>query len=293
MLSKQQQLRLLNRDGSFNVQRFPPTFWERFGSYHSLVTMSWPRFFVLIGISYFLINVPFALAYYLAGPGALSGDQSLHGFLRCFFFSIDTFATIGYGNITPATLLTNFLVTVEAIFGLLSVGLVAGLVYARFARPTAKIAYSRTAVIAPYRGITAFMFRIVNARQNELIEVSAKVILSRFEDRDGRRQRVYHSLELERPLVAFFPLSWTIVHPIDDQSPLWGWTEEQSRAAETEFLVLLTATDEIFATIVHSRTSYAAAEVKWEARFANMFVEREGALSFDPNKLDAIENADF
>lgn len=289
VLSKQQQLRLLNRDGSFNVQRFAPTLWERFASYHSLVTMSWPRFFLLIGVSYFLINLPFALAYYLCGPNALSGDAALKGFARCFFFSIDTFATIGYGNITPNGLVANFLVTVEAIFGLLSVGLVAGLVYARFARPTASILYSRHAVIAPYRGITAFMFRLVNRRQNELIEVNARVILSRFEDRNGRRERVYHTLELERPFVAFFPLSWTVVHPIDEQSPLWGWTPEQAIAAESEFLILMTATDEVFATMVHSRTSYAASEVLWNARFLSMFTERNGAVGFNAERLHTVE----
>ena len=289
VLSKQQQLRLLNRDGSFNVQRFAPTLWERFASYHSLVTMSWPRFFLLIGVSYFLINLPFALAYYLCGPNALSGDAALKGFARCFFFSIDTFATIGYGNITPNGLVANFLVAVEAIFGLLSVGLVAGLVYARFARPTASILYSRHAVIAPYRGITAFMFRLVNRRQNELIEVNARVILSRFEDRNGRRERVYHTLELERPFVAFFPLSWTVVHPIDEQSPLWGWTPEQAIAAESEFLILMTATDEVFATMVHSRTSYAASEVLWNARFLSMFTERNGAVGFNAERLHTVE----
>ncbi len=292
VLSKQQQLRLLNRDGSFNVQRFSPTFWERFTSYHSLVTMSWPRFFLLIGVSYFVINLPFALGYYLCGPAALGGDGNLHGFARYFFFSIDTFSTIGYGNITPNGFAANFLVAVEAIFGLLSVGLVAGLVYARFARPTASILYSKNAVIAPYRGITAFMFRLVNRRQNELIEVNARVILSRFEDRDGRRQRVYHNLELERPNVAFFPLSWTVVHPVDDHSPLWGWTEEQTMAAESEFLILLTATDEVFAQSVHSRTSYASSEVIWNARFTSMFTEREGVVGFAANKLDAVERLD-
>jgi len=289
ILSKQQQLRLLNRDGSFNVHRFSPTFWERVTSYHSLVTMSWPRFFLLIGVSYFLLNLPFALAYYLCGPKALAGDGALHGFARYFFFSIDTFSTIGYGNITPSGFAANFLVSVEAIFGLLSVGLVAGLVYARFARPTAKILYSRNAVIAPYRGITAFMFRLVNRRQNELIEVNARVILSRFEDRDGRRQRVYHNLQLERPNVAFFPLSWTVVHPIDEDSPLWGWTEEQALAAESEFLILLTATDEVFAQSVHSRTSYSSFEVIWNARFTSMFTEREGALGFSADKLHEVE----
>ncbi len=292
VVSRQQQLRLLNRDGSFNVQRFPATFWERISSYQSLVTMSWPRFFVLIGVAYFAINLPFAAAYYLCGPKALSGDAALSGFARCFFFSIDTFATIGYGNITPASLVTNLLVTVEAIFGLLSVGLVAGLVYARFARPTAKIVFSKTAVVAPYRGITAFMFRLVNGRQNELIEVNMRVILSRFEDKDGKRQRVFHNLELERPFVAFFPLNWTVVHPIDDQSPMNGWTEDQMIAAESEFLILLTATDEVFAQIVHSRTSYSEGEVIWNARFASMYTEREGILGFDPSKLHLVEEVE-
>lgn len=290
VLSKQEQLRLLNRDGSFNVRRFAPTFWERISSYQSLVTMSWSRFCLLIGVFYFLINLPFALAYYLCGPDALSGNAALKGFARYYFFSIDTFATIGYGNITPNGLAPNLLVTVEAVFGLLSVGLVAGLVYARFARPTASILYSRTAVIAPYRGITAYMFRLVNRRQSELIEVRASVILSRFEDRDGRRQRVFHTLELERPFVAFLPLSWTIVHPIDEQSPLWGWTEEQALAAESEFLVLLTATDEVFAQTVHSRTSYSATEVIWNARFSTMFKDKEGGIGFDVSKLHAIEH---
>lgn len=289
VLSKQEQLRLLNRDGSFNVQRFPPTPWERISSYHSLVTMSWPRFFVLIGAAYFLINLPFAFAFYLCGPNALVGNPTLTGFARCFFFSIDTFATIGYGNITPNNLVANLLVTIEAIFGLLSVGLVAGLVYARFARPTAKIVYSKHAVIAPYRGITAFMFRLVNGRQNELIEVNMRVILSRFEDKDGKRQRVFHTLELERPFVAFFPLSWTVVHPIDNQSPLYGWTHEQMLAAESEFLILLTATDEVFAQLVHSRTSYSASEIIWNARFTSMFTEREGGIGFNPSKLHKIE----
>lgn len=287
-----QQLRLLNRDGSFNVQRFPATFWERISSYHSLVTMSWPRFFLLIGIAYFAINIPFAVAYYLCGPKALSGDGALTGFARYFFFSIDTFATIGYGNITPASLATNLLVTIEAIFGLLSVGLVAGLVYARFARPTAKIVYSDNAVVAPYRGITAFMFRLVNGRQNELIEVNMRVILSRFEDKDGKRQRVFHNLDLERPFVAFFPLNWTVVHPIDEQSPMYGWTETQMLAAESEFLILLTATDEVFAQIVHSRTSYSADEVIWNARFASMYTEREGILGFDPSKIHLVERVE-
>lgn len=292
VLSKQQQLRLLNRDGSFNVQRFPPTFWERISSYHSLVTMSWPRFFLLIGIAYFALNIPFAAAYYLCGPNALTGDAHLTGFMRDFFFSIDTFATIGYGNITPNAFIANLLVAIEAIFGLLSVGLVAGLVYARFARPTAKIFYSKNAVVAPYRGITAFMFRLVNGRQNELIEVNMRVILSRFEDKDGKRQRVFHNLELERPFVAFFPLNWTVVHPIDEQSPLYGWTEIQTLAAESEFLILLTATDDVFAQIVHSRTSYSASEVIWNARFASMYTEREGAIGFDPSKLHLVEKVD-
>jgi inward rectifier potassium channel len=134
------------------------------------------------------------------------------------------------------------------------------MVFARFSRPVADIVYSRNAIVAPYQDITGFEFRVVNARENQLIELHAKVVFSRFESVDGRIKRIFTPLALERESVSFFPLNWTVVHPIDENSPLFGWTRERLVESNAEFLILLTAIDDTFAQTVHSRSSYAASE---------------------------------
>src|SRR4051812_33157647 len=164
VVSQQQEIRLLNRDGSFNVAREGLGFWSQLSSYHALLTMSWPRFISLITVAYLLINALFATAYILCGPGALENTTTHQSarFLEEYFFSVHTFATIGYGYIVPMTLAANLVVTVEALVGLLGFALATGLIFARFSRPTAKILYSQSAVVAPYRDKTAFEFRITN-----------------------------------------------------------------------------------------------------------------------------------
>src|SRR4030095_14982520 len=147
-------------------------------------------------------------------------------FLRGFFFSVQTFATIGYGTIHPVGIGPNLLVTIESYYSLIANALITGLVFARFARPTAKILFSDVAVIAPYQDITGFMFRVVNGRNNQLIEVKAQVMMARFVNEDGKIVRRFEVLDLERKSVTFFPLTWTIVHPIDEKSPLFGVNAE-------------------------------------------------------------------
>src|SRR5260370_29595394 len=151
----------------------------------------------------------------------------------------------------------NALVTVESYLGLLGLALATGILFARFSRPTAKIIFSKNAVIAPYRNITAFMFRVINSRKNQLIEVGARVIMGRFEIMDGKMTRKFYELPLERQKVVFFPLSWTVVHPIDEKSPLYGWNENMLKESGAEFLILLTGIDETFSEQVHSRSSYS------------------------------------
>jgi inward rectifier potassium channel len=154
---------------------------------------------------------------------------------------------------------------------LLAVALMTGIVFARFSRPTARLVFSDKAIIAPYRGITAFEFRIVNSRSNELIEMQARVVLNRYETVDGKRVRRFHPLALERPMVTFMPLSWTVVHPIDPTSPLFGVTREEFHASEPEFLVLLSGIDETFSQTVHARSSYSAKETVWGAKFGDIY----------------------
>jgi inward rectifier potassium channel len=275
VVSRESHQRLLNRDGSFNVERKGLSLVESLSPYHLLMTMSWSQFFGLSLGVYILANVVFALAYMACGSGALvttSPGISLHPFWRAFFFSVETVSTIGYGNIVPVTLAANVIVTVEALSGLTGFAVITGLLFARISRPTANVLFSSHAVVAPYQNITALEFRVANARSNELIEVSAKVIISRFEQVDGVRTRRYYPLKLERDSVVFLPLTWTVVHPIDQDSILYGVPPEVLQDSSLEVLVLLKAFDETFSTVVQTRTSYAFDDIVWGARFANAFM---------------------
>jgi inward rectifier potassium channel len=289
--------RLLNRDGSFNVARRGLPFWASVSPYHYMLTLSWGGFLAMVVLSYFLINALFALLYLMCGPQALSSytDNQAHNFLQAFFFSVQTFATIGYGQITPNGLTANLIVTLESLVGLLSVALATGILFARFSRPTARILFSRTAVIAPYHGITAFEFRITNARRNQIIELEAKVLFTYFDFSEGHKIRRFELLPLERNKVVFFPLSWTIVHPITAESPLHGLTALDLQRQDAEFLILLTGIDETFSQTVHARSSYKFHEIVWNAKFGSMFhlpenkPKNEGLISVDLGQLDQIE----
>ena len=284
--------RLLNRDGSFNVRRSGLGFWQSSSLYHTLLTMSWRRFLTLIVLAYVAVNSLFALAYTMCGPGALDGAGSgSSSFVQAFFFSVQTFGTIGYGHEYPVSMLANALVAIESLFGLLGFALATGIMFARFSRPLAQIKFSRRAVIAPYGNKRAFMFRIANVRSNELIETEARIVLSRFVTIDGTATRRFSTLKLERAKVAFLPLSWTIVHPIDEDSPLWGMNEEDYVSYGVEFLVLLTAIDETFSQTVHARMSYSFEEIEWNARFSDIFGRSQDAatLTVDISRIDTIE----
>jgi inward rectifier potassium channel len=288
--------RLLNRDGSFNVRRQGLPRLASLSLYHALLALTWPQFVSLLVAGYLAVNVLFALAYTACGPGALGGTaaSTMGGsFARAFFFSVHTFATIGYGNVVPMGLAANLLVTLETIVGLLGFALSTGVLFARFARPTARVVFSTRAVVAPYRGGTGFMFRLVNGRSNQLIELDVKVLFSRIQERAGSRVRVYDQLKLERTHVVFFPLAWTVVHPIDESSPLFGITQADLDACESEFLILLSAIDETFAQTVHARTSYKPEEIIVGARFVNIYNPRgaDGSESIDIARLSETEPA--
>jgi inward rectifier potassium channel len=294
VVARESRMRLLNRDGSFNVVRDGLGFFQALNPYHSLLTMSWPAFLTMLTASYLLINALFAVAFLLCGPGALQSPPTgapEGRFLQAFFFSVETFATIGYGNIYPIGAVPNMLMTLESLIGLLGVALATGIIFARFSRPNAQIRFSNVAVIAPYRGITAFEFRIANERSSQIVQLEAKVLFTRFEPRGGVETRQFYDLELERRRVVFFPLAWTIVHPIDAHSPLYGLSRADLLASDAEVLVLLTGFDETFSQTVHTRSSYKASEIIWNARFRNMFnpPTLNGILSIDMGKLHHIE----
>lgn len=286
--------RFLNKDGTFTAQRKGLGFFRSLSLYHWLLTMSWTRYLLILIGFYFSINIIFAFAYYLCGPESFQGvgESAPHGWaVDAFFFSVQTVATIGYGRINPVSLMANTLVTIESLVGMLGLALATGILFARFSRPSARILFSNNAVVAPYRGLTAFEFRIANERSNQLIEATVTVTLSRFETEDGKRQRKFHQLTLERNSVTFFPLSWTIVHPIDESSPLARVTEQELHDTEAEFLVLITAIDETFSQTVHSRSSYKSNEVRWGAKFSNILHTTDGQLTVDLHRIHDVESA--
>lgn len=284
--------RLLNRDGSFTSRREGLSFLSSLSVYHYFLTISWPRFFGILAGLYLVANAVFALVYLACGADALiatvpTGVDS--AFWRAFFFSVETLATVGYGHVTPHGFPAHFAMTAESLTGLLLFALGTGLLFARVARPTAAVLFSTRAVIGPYHDKAAFMFRIANGRSNQLMELEAKVLYSRIHD----TVRTYDQLSLERTRVVFFPLSWTIVHPIDESSPLFGVTAEQLTATDAEFMIMLSGVDETFSQNVHARSSYKPPEIMFGHRFSNIYnpVDANGVVSIDVRKLSETQPA--
>ncbi len=293
VVARESRQRFLNRDGTFNVRREGLGFWQSLPAYHYLLTITWPKFLGFVAAAYIAVNAVFALLYVGAGAHALTGFDSEPEPLRlvnAFFFSVHTLATIGYGNIAPVNLAANVLVTLESLVGLLGFATIGGLVFARFARPTALIMFSGNAIIAPYRGITALMFRVVNQKSNQIVQLESKVILSRRKV-GGTADREFIALGLERERVDFFPLAWTIVHPIDEGSPFFGEAENTFRRCEAEILVMLNGFDETFSQTVHTRSSYKGDEIVWGAKFRSMFnpPREDGVISVNIRKLSEYD----
>ena len=295
VVGRESRQRLLNRDGSFNVSRTGLGLLENFAPYHFLLTISWTGFLGVVSVTYVVLNLVFALIYMMCGPDALLGPGAtmLGGrFSQAFFFSIQTFATIGYGQIGPNGLAANVVVTIEALVGLMYQALATGLLFARFTHPNPALLFSRHAVIAPYNEGKGLMFRLVNGRRSEIIELEAQVLFSAVEpDSRGGTTRRYSLLPLERNKVTFFPLSWTIVHPIDANSPLAGRTAEDLERTQAEILVLLSGIDQALEQTVHARSSYRPDEIIWNARFKSMFLSADATarVAVDISRIHEIE----
>lgn len=296
VVAGQSRQRLLNADGTFNVSRTGLPAITSLNLYHTLLSMKWRTFLLLVLLLYFVSNIIFGALYASFGAEALvdtSSTPTANLFIRGFFFSVQTFATIGYGTIHPVGIVPNLLVTIESYYSLLANALITGLVFARFARPVAKIIFSDVVVIAPYRGIEGLMFRLVNGRSSQLIELEIKVLFARFVNENGKVVRRFDFLELERNKVTFLPLSLTVVHPIDDSSPLKGLTSEDYIRTDAELLILITAIDETFAQTVHTRSSYKPDAIRCGHKFVSIYNEVEDGepISIDIRKLSMIEPA--
>ena len=283
--------RIIKPNGKFNVRRRGAT-WRDVHPYLFMINTSWPIFTAVIFGGFVVANVAFAFVYMWIGVEHLAGadtSTTLTRFLSAFFFSAQTFTTVGYGRISPGGLLASMVATFQALLGLMALAVAAGLLFGRFSRPVARIAFSQQMVVAPYQEGTSLQFRVANRRTNNLMEIQARVLLMTVEDSDQGAVRKYRPLRLERSSVQFLPLTWTVVHPIDESSPLWGQSAESLRRQQAEFLILIRAFDDTFFQTVHVRHSYRHEEVVWGARFVPAFEPDErGEMVLDLSRLSEI-----
>jgi inward rectifier potassium channel len=286
--------RVINKDGTFNVRRRGAT-WRDFHPYLHLINMHWAPFFGLLFLGYLVVNTLFALAYFGLGAGQLSGaDASTESgrFLNDFFFSAHTLSTVGYGSISPKSLGSNIVAAVESLVGVLGFAVATGLLFGRVSRPSAKIGFSERILIAPYQDMQSLQFRVVNRRRNDLMEIEARVLLMTVEEKEGQPTRQYRQLKLEREQVLFMPLTWTIVHPIDRESPMFGLTAEDIKRLQAEVMILIKAYDDTFSQTVLARYSYRYDEIVWNERFAPAFsVDSEGDLVLELQKVGEISDS--
>ena len=236
--------------------------------------MPWWMLFALLAVGYIAFNLVFG-GLYMLQDGAIA-DARPHSFTDAFFFSVQTMATIGYGEMRPATFYANFLVTIEVLLGMTGLAIASGLVFARFSRPTARVVFSNVAVVVTHDGVPSLMFRAANQRRNQILEAQVSVMLLRDEiSAEGIEMRRFHDMAVSRPRTPAFALSWTVIHPIDDTSPLAGESRESLLRAHAQIIVSIVGIDETFAQTIYARHTYEAAEIEWHRRFADILGRAE------------------
>lgn len=279
--------RLINKDGSFNIVKLGREL-RLYDAYQYLKNISVERLSFLLLCFYLLINVLFALLYLWCGVENLHGiDPDLSPFLNAFFFSVHTFTTVGYGTLSPHGMAMNLVVTLEAFMGWVGFAIMTGVVFSRFSKPHVRILYSNNAVIVPHEGKKSLRFRLANKRNSVLLEMEARVMLM---VQDASFNRHYYNLKLEQSALYFFPLSWDIVHHIDEESPLYNVTPKELEEKRAEVLILIKGYDEAFGQTVHSRFSYRFNEILWNARFKEVYnTDAEGEVVLNLLKLHETE----
>ena len=262
--------------------------------YHQLLTLPWTAFVFALAVVYLGLNIGFALLY-LLGDGAIANARP-GSFADAFFFSVETLSTIGYGQMSPATLYGNIVMAVEALTGVMLIAVAAGLMFARFSKPTARVLFSKVAVVGPFNGVPTLSLRLANQRRNEILEARVSVTLVRDErTAEGDWMRRFYDLQLARQYSPIFAMSFTVLHAIDASSPLWKKDASSLSAEKAELIVTVTGLDETTTQTIHARTSYLADEIHWNHRFEDVFTEtKDGRRAIDYSRFHddaAIEPA--
>lgn len=266
--------RLLKHDGTPNIEKRGIGFFARLSWFHSMLSISAWRFFLIILFFYISVNFFFTLLYYFIVVEHLIGlktTSETEKFMEAFFFSTQTYTTVGYGRISPSGFLMNAVSSFHALIGLLSFAVATGLMYGRFSRPKAFIKFAEDAVIAPYKEITALMIRLSPFKNTTLTDAQAKITLAIMTDEKGKTSNQFYNLELELSSINALTLSWTVVHPITKESPLYNFTEQDFKNIKGELIVFVKAFDDMFSNTVIARTSYTFEEIVYGSKFVPMF----------------------
>ena len=270
--------RFITKSGNANVKKTGIGFLDSISWYHTMLNIPRWKFMVIVVLFYFVVNFFFASLYYLNGVENLKGvvmSSSMDKFGQAFFFSIQTFTTVGYGHISPSGFSASLIAAIEALFGLLSFAIATGLFYGRFSKPKAHILFSKNAIIAPYKEGTALMFRMTPYKNTNLTDAEAKITLGMKVEESGISVNKFFSLELELEKVNSLTMSWTLVHPISESSPLYHFSQADYQNLEGEILVFMRMFDDMYSTTVAKRTSYLFSEIVYGAKFTPMFSRNE------------------
>lgn len=269
--------RFINKDGTFNLRKVGAPIWDRFSVFHFMLNLPRWKFFAVIILFYLAVNLGFTVVYMFIGPEQFVGMIAKtwwQKFKEIYFFSTETFTTVGYGRVNPLGDAANFVASIEALTGFLSLAIATGLIYGRFSKPQAFIVFSDLALVSPYQDKTALMFRFVSFKDGHVLtNVEVKVTTGLQEQENGKAVYKYYSLTLERTRVDSLPMNFTVVHPIDETSPFLGLTEEDMKTADVELYVLVRGFDDVYSNVVQQRTSYTFNEIKFNAKFVPMYKE--------------------
>lgn len=288
-MRRKKSSKLLNSDGTLNIKPKGIKLIEQFDVHNSMITMNWLTFFLVITILFLTINLSFTIIYISLSPNEITGvsKADLWGHvLELFFFSTQILTTFGFSHVTPSGMVANSVAAIESVFGVILFAFATGLTYARFARPRPKIIYSRNMVIGPHKGAQALMVRTVNFKKNQLVDLTAEIILTVNIKVEGKPTRFFYTLPLEQEVLGMMMMSWVIVHNITEDSPLYDLTAQDLETSDAEILVMIKGTDDIMSQNVFSRTSFKPSQIIWGAEFLSINdLDEAGNLIIDIGRM--------
>jgi inward rectifier potassium channel len=271
--------RFVNRDGSFNVRKEGVPFFQRFSLYHTMLSMPSWKFFGALFTFYLSVNIVFGTIYFFTGALQFVGVLATtrwQFFKEMFFFSAETFTTVGYGRVNPIGDFANSVASIESMLGFLSFAIATGLLYGRFSKPKAFLLFSKNALISPYQDGTALMFRFATYKDNHtMTNVDLKVNAALLVEEKGKQTFKFYELNLERSHVESLPMNWTVVHPLTAESPLFDYNVEDMKKADLEIYVSVRAFDDVYSNVVQQRTSYTYNEILFGRKFVQMYRESD------------------